>query len=60
MVSYMDNQYFGQWAYIDGKVIRKDKNGSTTVVDMTNVLLDGGSSGNEWFRLSDAVDPDGY
>ena len=29
----VDSSYFGHWAYIDGKIIRSCKNGSTTIID---------------------------
>jgi DNA-binding beta-propeller fold protein YncE len=30
----VNNSHFGHWACIDGKIIRSDKNGSTSIIDM--------------------------
>jgi hypothetical protein len=33
----VDDPNFGHWAYIDKKLIRKDKAGMTTIIDMSKV-----------------------
>jgi WD40 repeat protein len=33
----VDNPDFGHWTYIDGKLIRRDKTGLTTIMDMSEV-----------------------
>ena len=46
----VDNPDFGQWAYIYSRIIRRDKSGLTTIMDVSEVLRkrNDRSVGNEY------------